>query len=135
MSVELKVPSFGESITEALVARWLRREGEFVARDEPLVVLETDKVTQEIPAPASGRLGPLLAAEGATVAVGAALATIDETAVAPEAKAEPAAPPTRGEAAKPAAPGPEPSSAAKATAPRATACLRPLRPCWKDRRS
>ena len=119
MSVELKVPSFGESITEALVARWLRREGEFVARDEPLVVLETDKVTQEIPAPASGRLGPLLAAEGATVAVGAALATIDETAVAPEAKAEPAAPPTRGEAAKPAAPGPEPSSAAKAAAPRA----------------
>jgi len=118
MSVELKVPSFGESITEALVARWLRREGEFVARDEPLVVLETDKVTQEIPAPASGRLGPLLAAEGATVAVGAALATIDETAVAPEAKAEPAAPPTRGEAAKPAAPGPEASSAAKA-APRA----------------
>ena len=73
MAVEIKVPSLGESIAEATVARWLKRPGEAVARDEPLVELETDKVTLEVPAPAAGTLAEVLAEEGANVAVGAVL--------------------------------------------------------------
>ena len=82
MAVELKVPSFGESITEALVARWLKKEGDRVERDESLVVLETDKVTQEVPAPASGVLQKIVVEQGRTVPIGELLAVIDETATA-----------------------------------------------------
>src|SRR4051812_50200482 len=76
MATEIKVPSFGESITEATVAKWLKRPGEAVAADEPVAELETDKVTLEVPAPASGTLAEILAEEGANVPVGAVLGRI-----------------------------------------------------------
>ena len=80
MAVEIKVPSLGELIAEATVAKWLKRPGDAVARDEPLVELETDKVTLEVPAPAAGTLAEVLADEGANVAVGAVLGRIGEGA-------------------------------------------------------
>jgi 2-oxoglutarate dehydrogenase E2 component (dihydrolipoamide succinyltransferase) len=76
MPTEIRVPTLGESVTEATVARWLKQPGEAVARDEPVVELETDKVTLEVPAPVAGTLGEINAAEGTNVPVGAILATI-----------------------------------------------------------
>ena len=76
MATEIKVPSLGELITEATVAKWLKRPGEAVAADEPIAELETDKVTLEVPAPASGTLAEILAEEGANVPVGAVLGRI-----------------------------------------------------------
>jgi 2-oxoglutarate dehydrogenase E2 component (dihydrolipoamide succinyltransferase) len=76
MVIEIKVPSLGESITEATVSKWLKRPGEAVAADEPIAELETDKVTLEVPAPTAGTLAEILAAEGANVPVGAVLGTI-----------------------------------------------------------
>src|SRR5208282_24646 len=76
MTTEIKVPSLGESVTEATVAKWLKRPGEAVAADEPVAELETDKVTLEVPAPASGTLAEILAEEGANVPVGAVLGRI-----------------------------------------------------------
>jgi len=76
MATEIKVPTLGESVTEATVARWLKQPGDAVAIDDPLVELETDKVTLEVPAPAAGTLGEIIAAEGANVPVGAVLGTI-----------------------------------------------------------
>src|SRR6516165_3181946 len=84
MATEIKVPSLGESITEATVSKWLKRPGEPVAVDEPVAELETDKVTLEVPAPAAGTLTEILAEEGANVPVGAVLGTIaDGLAAAP----------------------------------------------------
>ena len=74
---EIKVPTLGESVTEATVSRWLKKPGEAVAMDEPLVELETDKVTIEVPAPSAGTLGDIVAKDGETVAVGALLGLID----------------------------------------------------------
>jgi 2-oxoglutarate dehydrogenase E2 component (dihydrolipoamide succinyltransferase) len=82
MPAEIKVPTLGESVTEATVARWLKQPGERVARDEPVVELETDKVTLEVPAPEAGVLGDIRAAEGSSVPVGAVLATIADGAAA-----------------------------------------------------
>ena len=82
MSIEVKVPSLGESVTSATVGRWLKKAGEPVAEDEPLVELETDKVTVEVPAPRAGVLAEVLAEEGQDVEVGAVLARIEEDAVA-----------------------------------------------------
>jgi 2-oxoglutarate dehydrogenase E2 component (dihydrolipoamide succinyltransferase) len=76
VATEIKVPTLGESITEATVAKWLKHPGEAVAADEPVAELETDKVTLEVPAPASGTLSEILAEEGANVPVGAVLGTI-----------------------------------------------------------
>src|SRR5436305_10954644 len=76
MHAEILVPTLGESITEATVARWLKQPGEAVARDEPVVELETDTVTLEIPAPGAGTLGEIKAAEGSNVLVGAVLGVI-----------------------------------------------------------
>jgi 2-oxoglutarate dehydrogenase E2 component (dihydrolipoamide succinyltransferase) len=76
MATEIKVPSLGESITEATVAKWLKRPGETVAADETIAELETEKVTLEVPAPASGTLAEILAEEGANVPVGAVLGRI-----------------------------------------------------------
>lgn len=91
MATEIRVPALGESVTEATVARWLKQPGDAVERDEPVVELETDKVTLEVPAPAAGRLGEVLAAEGANVPVGAVLGTIaDRAAAAPHSGPLPA---------------------------------------------
>ena len=87
MAIEIKVPTLGESVADATVARWIKSTGDAVKADEPLVELETDKVTLEVPAPAAGTLGEIMAAEGAVVEVGAGLAMLNEGA-APAAKAE-----------------------------------------------
>ena len=84
MATEIKVPTLGESVTEATVAKWLKQPGDAVARDEPLVELETDKVTLEVPAPAAGTLAEILAEEGANVPVGAVLGTIADGAARPQ---------------------------------------------------
>src|SRR5436189_4035225 len=89
MATEIKVPSLGESITEATVAKWLKRPGEAVAADEPVAELETDKVTLEVPAPASGTLAEILAQEGANVPVGAVLGTIADGLAAKAAAPRP----------------------------------------------
>src|SRR5258707_6649964 len=80
MTIEIKVPTLGESVTEATVAKWLKRRGEAIERDEPVVELETDKVTLEVPAPAAGTLGEIRAAEGTNVPVGAILGVIADGA-------------------------------------------------------
>src|SRR5215472_6523939 len=85
MATEIKVPSLGESITEATVAKWLKRPGEPVAIDEPVAELETDKITLEVYAPAAGTLAEILAEEGANVPVGAVLASIADRAAPGEA--------------------------------------------------
>ncbi len=96
MSVEVRVPTLGESVTEATVATWFKKPGDAVAADEMLCELETDKVTVEVPAPAAGTLAEIVAAEGATVGVDALLASITEGAGA--AAAAPAAKPAAAEA-------------------------------------
>ncbi len=99
---EIRVPTLGESVTEATVATWFKKQGESVAVDEMLCELETDKVTVEVPATAAGVLSEIIAKEGATVGVDALLATIDEKAEgksAPKAKATTADAPQPGLAA------------------------------------
>src|SRR5260370_17798052 len=78
MSVSVSMPQLGESVTEGTVTRWLKREGERVEADEPLLEVSTDKVDTEIPSPVSGILRGITVAEDETVAVGAELAVIDE---------------------------------------------------------
>ncbi len=104
---EIRVPTLGESVTEATIGRWFKKAGDAVAVDEPLVELETDKVTIEVPAPSAGTLGEIAAKDGETVAVGALLGQINDGAAA---AAKPAAAP-----AKAAAP-PSPATAAPAAA-------------------
>ena len=89
MSVDIKVPSLGESVTEATIARWYKSIGDTVSIDEPLLELETDKVTLEVPAPASGQLIDIKVKDGDTVVVGAILGAIAEGSVAVEKKPEP----------------------------------------------
>jgi 2-oxoglutarate dehydrogenase E2 component (dihydrolipoamide succinyltransferase) len=102
MSVSVSMPQLGESVTEGTVTRWLKKEGERVEADEPLLEVSTDKVDTEIPSPVAGILRGITVAEDETVAVGAELAVIDESGAEapaggdgggePEAQAEPAAP-------------------------------------------
>ncbi|MDX2159198.1 MAG: 2-oxoglutarate dehydrogenase complex dihydrolipoyllysine-residue succinyltransferase [Hyphomicrobiaceae bacterium] len=95
MTIEIKVPALGESVTEATVGKWLKQAGEAVKVDEPLVELETDKVSVEVPSPVAGVLADILADAGTTVAVGAVLGRIKEGAAAtaaPTARPAPAAP-------------------------------------------
>jgi len=109
MTTEIRVPTLGESITEAVIAQWFKKEGEAVAADEPLVELETEKVTVEVPAPVGGVLAEVTAKDGDTVEVGALLGAIAEGAAAakiegkaeakPEAKPEAAAPAPEAKAA------------------------------------
>jgi 2-oxoglutarate dehydrogenase E2 component (dihydrolipoamide succinyltransferase) len=78
MSIQIQVPAMGESVTEATVARWFKKEGDAVVRDEPILELETDKVTVEVPAPADGSIESIAVKEGDTVQVGAVLGAIAE---------------------------------------------------------
>jgi 2-oxoglutarate dehydrogenase E2 component (dihydrolipoamide succinyltransferase) len=80
MSIEIHVPTLGESVSDATIARWIKKAGDAVAADEPIVELETDKVTLEVPSPVAGKLGEIIAAEGETVEVGALLARVEEGA-------------------------------------------------------
>ena len=99
---DIRVPTLGESVTEATVGKWFKQPGDAVAVDEPLVELETDKVTLEVPAPAAGVLGEIAAKNGETVAVGALLGQIKEGAGAPAKAAAPAAKPAEAPKAAPA---------------------------------
>ena len=110
MPIEIRVPSMGESVTVATVARWLKQPGDVVAADEAVVELETDKVTAEINAPAAGTLGPIVAAQGAEVELGALLGTIEASGVA-AAPAKPAATPKAAPVAAPVADAPPAASA------------------------
>ena len=92
MAMELRVPTLGESVSEATVATWFKKPGDAVAQDEMLCELETDKVTVEVPAPAAGVLSEIIAAEGETVGVNALLALISEGAAAASSPAPSAAP-------------------------------------------
>ena len=92
MTTEVRVPTLGESVTEATVATWFKKPGDAVAADEMLCELETDKVTVEVPAPAGGVLGEIVANEGDTVGVDALLAMINEAGAAAAPAAAPAAP-------------------------------------------
>ncbi|MEQ1711144.1 MAG: biotin/lipoyl-containing protein, partial [Hyphomicrobium sp.] len=103
MTIEIKVPTLGESVTEATVGQWFKKLGDQVTVDEPLVELETDKVTVEVPAPASGVLTDIMVEKGKTVAIGALLGALREGA----GKAAAAAAKTV------AAPAPSPAPAAK----------------------
>jgi 2-oxoglutarate dehydrogenase E2 component (dihydrolipoamide succinyltransferase) len=85
MSKEIRVPTLGESVTEATIAKWFKKEGDAVKVDEPLVELETDKVTVEVPAPASGKLEKINVVAGTTVTIGALLGSIAEGAAGAEA--------------------------------------------------
>ena len=120
MAIEITVPTLGESVADATVARWIKTTGDAVAADEPVVELETDKVTLEVPAPAAGTLGEILAAEGATVEVGASLAMLNEGAApaapAPEAPAKPAQAKSAPASPAPATPAPVPAAPAAASA-------------------
>ncbi|MCW2389511.1 2-oxoglutarate dehydrogenase E2 component (dihydrolipoamide succinyltransferase) [Sphingobium sp. B11D3B] len=116
MATEVKVPTLGESVTEATVGQWLKKPGDAVKADEPIASLETDKVAVEVPAPVAGVLGELLVKEGDTVNVGAVIATVQEGAAAASkpapAKAEAAAPaPAKTEAAPASTPTPTPAPA------------------------
>jgi len=106
MSIEIKVPTLGESVTEATVGKWFKKPGDPIRADEPLCELETDKVTVEVPAPAAGVLAEIVVAEGVTAAVGAVLGVIREGAAAPAPSA-----------ARPAAPKPVPAAAAVQSSP------------------
>ncbi|MBR1223331.1 MULTISPECIES: 2-oxoglutarate dehydrogenase complex dihydrolipoyllysine-residue succinyltransferase [unclassified Bradyrhizobium] len=122
---DIRVPTLGESVTEATIGRWFKKAGDAVAVDEPLVELETDKVTIEVPAPSAGVLGEIAAKDGETVAVGALLGQINDGA----AGAKPAAAPPKNSAAAaaPAAPPPA-AAAAPAAAPKAAPADAPLAP-------
>ena len=116
MSVSVVMPQLGESVTEGTVTRWLKKEGEHVTADEPLLEVSTDKVDTEIPAPASGILRGIAVDEDETVAVGAQLAVIEDAdaASAPEPAAAPAAPAAEA----PARPAGRPAGPARRPAPR-----------------
>jgi 2-oxoglutarate dehydrogenase E2 component (dihydrolipoamide succinyltransferase) len=116
---EIRVPTLGESVTEATIGRWFKKAGDAVAVDEPLVELETDKVTIEVPAPSAGVLGEISAKDGDTVAVGALLGQINEGAAGAIAK------PAQAPAKPTAQAAPPPAAAPAAKAPPAAAPLAP----------
>src|SRR3981081_2380001 len=115
---EIRVPTLGESVTEATLGPWFKKAGDAVAVDEPLVELETDKVTIEVPAPSAGTLGDIVAKDGETVAVGALLGQINDGAAG--AASKPAAAPARAAA----PPSPPAAAAAASAAASATATQR-----------
>ncbi|MGH6966548.1 MAG: 2-oxoglutarate dehydrogenase complex dihydrolipoyllysine-residue succinyltransferase [Phenylobacterium sp.] len=124
---DIMTPALGESVTEATVARWTKKAGDAVRKDEILVELETDKVSLEVAAPSDGVLSEIVAAEGATIEPGAVLGKITEGAAAPKsngAKTAPAAEPAP-EPAKATAPEPAPAPAPAKTAPVAEPVLAP----------
>jgi 2-oxoglutarate dehydrogenase E2 component (dihydrolipoamide succinyltransferase) len=109
---QILVPVLGESVTEATVAQWLKKEGETVKRDEPIVELETDKVTLEVNAPSDGVISKIMVGEGQNVGVGAILGELS----AANDTAKPAA-----------APAPAPETEATGSAERSRACTCALR--------
>jgi 2-oxoglutarate dehydrogenase E2 component (dihydrolipoamide succinyltransferase) len=127
---EIRVPTLGESVTEATIGRWFKKAGDAVAVDEPLVELETDKVTIEVPAPSAGTLGEIVAKDGETVAVGALLGQINDGAAAAKPATAPAkAADAPAKAAAPAAPAAAaPAAAAAAPVQKTPPADAPLAP-------
>jgi 2-oxoglutarate dehydrogenase E2 component (dihydrolipoamide succinyltransferase) len=137
MTIEIKVPPLPESVSDATLVAWHKKEGEHVARDENLADLETDKVVLEVPAPAAGVLRALKVAPGATVHAGDLLAVLDETAAATDDKAKAPAPVASTPAARkeapaeassfgaPSAPAPAPAAAQEAGEAASSASRRP----------
>src|SRR5580693_9441204 len=123
MSVSVTMPQLGESVTEGTVTRWLKKEGEHVTADEPLLEVSTDKVDTEIPSPATGVLRGIVVDEDETVAVGAELAVIEDAGAEAGGGGAPAAAPA-AEAAPAAAPAP-PETAAPPAPPQAPQALEP----------
>ena len=117
MAADIKVPTLGESVTTATVARWIKKAGETVAADEPVVELETDKVTVEVNAPEAGTIGEIIADEGAEVEVGGLLGRIGAAG---------AAAPKKAEAPKAEAPKPAPAPAASAPSAVSGSAAKPL---------
>ena len=117
MTIEIKVPALGESITEATVGQWFKKPGDAVKVDEPLVELETEKVTVEVPAPAAGVLADIKVAQGTTVGIGSVLGSISEgaAAAAQPAAPQPAAAPPPPKAPEAAPPKPAPAAAVAST--------------------
>ena len=114
MATEVRVPTLGESVTEATVATWFKQPGEAVAVDEMLCELETDKVTVEVPSPVAGVLTEILAAEGDVVEVGQVLCRVGDAGEAPAAAPADAAP--QADAAAPAASAASANASASDTA-------------------
>ena len=117
MAIEIRVPTLGESITEATVGKWFKKPGDAVKADEPLVELETDKVTVEVPSPGAGTLSDITVKQGETVAIGAILGALSEGGAAAKTDA-----PAKKEAPKPA---PEPAKAEKPAAANPDAAFAP----------
>ncbi|MGO4523407.1 2-oxoglutarate dehydrogenase complex dihydrolipoyllysine-residue succinyltransferase [Microvirga sp. 2MCAF35] len=113
MATEIRVPTLGESVSEATIGRWFKKPGDPVKADEPVLELETDKVTLEVNAPASGTLGDIVAKDGETVSPGAVLGSIVEggAAAAPAAAPKAEAPKAAAPAPVAAAPAPAPTAA------------------------
>jgi 2-oxoglutarate dehydrogenase E2 component (dihydrolipoamide succinyltransferase) len=118
MATEIRVPTLGESVTEATIGRWFKNPGEPVRADEPIVELETDKVTLEVNAPASGTLTEIIAKAGETVGVGALLGQIGDAAASaqPNSESKPETKPVPPPPAPPKAAAPEPAMPASAAA-------------------
>ena len=112
MTTEVKVPTLGESITEATLGQWLKKPGDSVKADEPIASLETDKVAVDVPSPVDGVMGEQLVKEGDTVAVGAVIARIGEGAAAPSQAPAPVDSPVN-----PAGPGETPAPKGDPVAP------------------
>ena len=130
MAIEITVPTLGESVADATVARWIKKTGDAVAADEPVVELETDKVTLEVPSPAAGTLGEIIAAEGANVEVGASLAILNEGATPAASPAPAPAPAAAATQIAPSAPetAPSPADSSAPTQVSGTASDLPLSP-------
>ncbi|MFN9992219.1 MAG: 2-oxoglutarate dehydrogenase complex dihydrolipoyllysine-residue succinyltransferase [Phycisphaerales bacterium] len=115
MAVEIKIPQAGESVTSGVIARWIKKDGEYVNRDEPVLELETDKVNLEVPSPVAGVV-KTMASAGDTVKIGQVVGSIDDKAAAPVAVAAAAAPAVAASAPKAIAPSPAPAAAPVAAA-------------------
>ncbi|WP_445501092.1 2-oxoglutarate dehydrogenase complex dihydrolipoyllysine-residue succinyltransferase [Microvirga sp. G4-2] len=116
MATEIRVPTLGESVSEATIGRWFKKPGDPVKADEPVLELETDKVTLEVNAPASGTLGDIIAKDGETVSPGAVLGSVIEGGAAAAAPAPAAAPKAEAPKAAPAPAAPAPTPAAPGAA-------------------
>ncbi|MGE0407729.1 MAG: 2-oxoglutarate dehydrogenase complex dihydrolipoyllysine-residue succinyltransferase [Amphiplicatus sp.] len=129
MAAEIRVPTLGESVTEATIARWLKKEGDAVAADEPLVELETDKVSVEVPSPGAGVLSEIAAKEGETVEVDALLGRVDEAGAAtPKKPAKSANGSAKAEAKAPTANRPSPREVEARGESIVTSEVKPLSP-------
>ncbi|MBY5546842.1 2-oxoglutarate dehydrogenase complex dihydrolipoyllysine-residue succinyltransferase [Rhizobium leguminosarum] len=130
MATEIRVPTLGESVSEATVGTWFKKVGDAIKADEPILELETDKVTIEVPAPASGTLSEIVVAAGETVGLGALLGQIAEgaAAAAAPAAAAPAAAPAAPAPAQPAAAAPAQPAVAAAAASSSSASVSTMPP-------